>query len=308
MIDINDKRIQQFGYLGLRARQVVEGFITGLHKSPFHGFSVEFSEHRSYNSGESIRHIDWKLFSRTEKLFVKRFEEETNLRCQLVIDGSRSMLFPNVVSRPEEMQSKFKYSIFLVAVFMYICRMQRDAVGLSLITDKLETQTLAKSTFSHHQLLMNILQNHLTSLPKTENVPSVLVPNLHQIAERIHKRSMVIIMSDFLDIDHDPQFILDAIQHLKHNGHEVIVFNTIDKSLEENFSFDNRPYKFVDMENKSIIKVRPAEIRDNYVKLFSDFLNEIRTQCPKYKVDFIDVDIQNPLEKTLLNFFAKRSV
>jgi uncharacterized protein (DUF58 family) len=308
LIDLNDKRLQQFGYLGLRARQVVEGFITGLHKSPFHGFSVEFSEHRAYNPGESIRHIDWKLFGKTEKLFVKRYEEETNLRCRLIVDGSASMLFPNIKSRPEEMQSKYQFSIFLSAVFMYLFRLQRDAVGLSIVTDKLEEHTNAKSTFIHHQFLMNILQNHLSTLPEKEAAQSVLIPNLHQIAERIHKRSMVIIMTDLFDVNHDAKEVLNALQHFKHNGHEVILFHILDRKWEEHFDYDNRPYRFIDLEDKSTIKVRPAEIRDLYQKKFAELTHDIKEQCPKYGVDYVEADIQDGLEKTLLGFFAKRAV
>ena len=308
MIELNDKRLQQFGYLGLRARQVVEGFITGRHKSPFHGFSVEFSEHRSYNQGESIRHIDWKLFARTEKLFIKRYEEETNLRCRLIVDGSASMLFPNISSRPEEMQSKYQFAVFLSAVFMYLFRLQRDAVGLSVITDKLETHTNAKSTFIHHQFLMNKLQEHLNALPKREAANSLIIPNLHQIAERIHKRSMVIIMSDLFDVSHNTKDILNALQHFKHNGHEVILFHILDREKEEHFNYDNKPYRFVDLEDKSTIKLRPAEIRDLYRQKFKELTEDIREQCPKYGVDYVDVDIQDGLEKTLLGFFAKRAV
>jgi uncharacterized protein (DUF58 family) len=308
LIDWNDKRLQQFGYLGLRAKQIVEGFITGLHKSPFHGFSVEFSEHRQYNSGESTRFIDWKLFARSEKLFIKRFEEETNLRCRLIIDGSASMLFPNDTNKPLELQSKYNFAVFIAAVLMIIFRQQRDAVGLSLINKDIDTHTSAKSTFIHHQFLMSILQKHLDKVKKESEPETLLVPALHQIAERIHRRSMVIILSDLLDAAHSPDAILDALQHLRHNGNEVIIFHTLDKKLEENFEFDNAPHKFIDLENKSIIKIRPAEVREIYKKNFEKLMNEIRSKSPKYGVDYYEADINSGLEGVLLPFFARRRV
>jgi len=308
LIDWNDKRLQQFGYLGLRARQVVEGFITGLHKSPFHGFSVEFSEHRQYNAGESTRFIDWKLYARSEKLFIKRFEEETNLRCRIIIDGSASMLFPGDTSRPQEQQTKFDFAVFVAAVFMMIFRHQRDAVGLSVVENGLETHTSAKSTFIHHQFLMNILEQHLEKVKKSPSPETRLVPALHEIAERIHRRSMIIIISDLFDAAHNPDALLDALQHLRHNGNEVIIFHTLDKKFEEDFAFSNAPHKFIDLENKTVIKIRPGEIRDVYQKKFAALMRDIREKSPQYGVDYVEADINAGLENVLLPFFARRRV
>ncbi len=306
MIDWNDKRLQQFGYLGLRARQVVEGFITGLHKSPFHGFSVEFSEHRLYNTGESTRFIDWKLFARTDKLFIKRFEEETNLRCRLKIDGSESMLFPNDKTQATEQQTKFNFSVFLAAVFMTSFRSQRDAVGLSVVNDGLTLHTTAKSTFIHHQFLMSQLQSHLENVKKTPAPQTNLVEALHEVAERIHRRSMVVIFSDLLDVAHNTDELIDALQHLRHNGNEVILFHTLDKKFEEQFDFDNAPHKFIDLENKGVVKIRPAEVREMYRKNFAKLMSEIRTKSPQYGVEYIEADIAAGLENVLLPFFARR--
>lgn len=308
MIDWNDQRLQQFGYLGLRARQVVEGFITGLHKSPFHGFSVEFSEHRQYNSGESTRFIDWKLFARADKLFVKRFEEETNLRCRLIIDGSASMLFPEDHSKAPEHQSKFQYSVFLAAVFMLIFRQQRDAVGLSLVNEGLALHTSARSTFIHHQFLMSQLQQHFEQVKRNPLPRTQLVSALHEIAERIHRRSMVLIFSDLFDAGHDPQALSDALQHLRHNGHEVILFHVLDRTLEEEFGFSNAPHKFIDLENHSVIRVRPAEIRDAYRKKFEDFIGEIRNNAPRYGIEYVQADISSDPSQVLMPFFARRRV
>lgn len=306
MIDFSDHRIQQFGYLELRARQVVEGFITGLHKSPFHGFSVEFSEHRQYNTGESTRNIDWKLYARTDKLFVKRFEEETNLRCQLVIDGSPSMLFPERADGEEELRSKFAFSIFSAAVFLVLLRQQRDSAGLSIISSTLDVHTPARSTIAHHQYLMGLLENHYKNLKPSKNTFTDLATNLHLIAEQIHRRSLVIILSDLLDSSHKPEALFDALQHLKHNKHDVIIFHVLDNAHEVDFEYDNKPYRFVDIENGSELKIRPAEIKAEYKRRFESFRELMRINAVQYGVDFCEADIRNGLNGVLLPFFARR--
>ncbi|NLL28413.1 MAG: DUF58 domain-containing protein [Bacteroidales bacterium] len=306
MIDWNDNLLQQFGYLGLRAQQVVSGFITGQHRSPFHGFSVEFSEHRPYNSGESTRFLDWKLYARSEKLFIKKFEEETNLRCQMIVDGSASMLFPNDKNRPVEMQSKYNFSVFLAAVFMIIFRHQRDAVGLSIVDSILRKHTDTKSTFNHHQYLMGLLQNHLDNIKEQSDRETRLAETLHEVAERIHRRSMVMIFSDLFDIAHDSSELIDALQHLRHNGNEIILFHTIDKKFEEDFDFDNAPRKFIDLENNSVVKIRPAEVREMYRKKFAEMMSEIKEKSPQYGIDYVEADINLGLEGVLMPFFARR--
>lgn len=306
MIDWNDNLLQQFGYLGLRAQQVVSGFITGQHRSPFHGFSVEFSEHRPYNSGESTRFLDWKLYARSEKLFIKKFEEETNLRCQMIVDGSASMLFPNDKSKLTEMQSKYNFSVFLAAVFMIIFRHQRDAVGLSIVDNTLRKHTDTKSTFNHHQYLMGLLQNHLDNIKEQSNRETRLAETLHEVAERIHRRSMVMIFSDLFDIAHDSSDLIDALQHLRHNGNEIILFHTIDKKFEEDFDFDNAPRKFIDLENNSVLKIRPAEVRELYRKKYAELMSEIKEKSPQYGIDYVEADINIGLEGVLMPFFARR--
>lgn len=308
MIDFNDKRVQQFGYLELRARQVVEGFITGLHKSPFHGFSVEFSEHRQYNPGESIRFIDWKLYGRTEKLFIKRFEEETNLRARIIFDVSPSMLFPGKKDGAEEYRSKYNFGIFIAAVLMQIARQQRDAIGLSLVADELLQHTQARSTYAHHDFLMKLLEQQLDYAETMPLQASNLVENFHQIAERIHRRSMVIIISDFLDTQASIDQILDSFQHFMHNKHEVILFHLMDKKHEMEFDFSNKPHYFIDLENKQKIKVRPHSVRNTYRQRFSEFYKNLEIECGKYGIDYIEADINQGLEGVLMPFFMKRLV
>src|SRR5690606_25731655 len=190
---INREKLASFGNLELLAKQVVEGFITGLHKSPFHGFSVEFAEHRLYNTGESTKHIDWKLYGRTEKLFIKRYEEETNLRCQLIIDASSSMYFPEIDFNAEKF-NKIKFSVYAAAAIMNLLKKQRDAVGLSIFSDKLDVHSPTKSSSVHHKYLINELESLINSPKKNTKTSSINA--LHTIAETVHKRSLMIIFSD----------------------------------------------------------------------------------------------------------------
>lgn len=297
---------QRFGILELLARQVVEGFITGLHKSPFHGFSVEFAEHRIYNPGESTRNIDWKLFARTEKLFVKRFEEETNLRCQLVIDNSSSMYFPGY-GQGADKPSKLGFSVECAAAIALLLRKQRDAVGLSIISDKTELHTQARSNSVHHRMHFTQLeriyqkQNHV--LNKRTNTTELL----HHLADNIPKRSLVIIFSDLMDNTAKPEEVFAALQHLKHNKHEVILFHVHEKEKEVDFEYDNRPYKFIDMETGHEMKLNPADIRKTYVKRLKEFHEQLRLKCMQYQIDFVPATINQGYDKVLMSFLIKRS-
>jgi uncharacterized protein (DUF58 family) len=219
---VNQQEIQRFGHLELLAKQVVEGFITGLHKSPFHGFSVEFAEHRLYNTGESTRHIDWKLFGRTEKLFVKRYEEETNLRCQLVIDNSSSMHFPE--PGQSKIPNKIDFSVHAAAALAYLLRMQRDAVGLSVFSDTMEMNTPPRSSSVHHKLLFSQFEDLLRHKGLELAKKTVAASALHEIAETIHRRSLVIIFSDMMDSRASSEELFSALQHLRYNKHEVVLF------------------------------------------------------------------------------------
>ena len=298
-----DPEIQQYSHLELLARQVVEGFITGLHKSPFHGFSVEFAEHRLYNTGESTRHIDWKLYARTEKLFVKRFEEETNLRCQLVIDQSPSMFYPEKSSYGNKMQ----FSIYAAASLMELLKKQRDAVGLSFFSEGLTSYFPARSSLVHRKLMLNEMEKMLeiTDVPPASD--SLLAKSLHDIAERIHKRSLVVIFSDIIDHMEEREDVVSALRHLKHNKHEVILFHTFDRDTEMNFEFDNRPYRFVDVESGDEMKVNPAEVKEKYREMTKLYFNDIRMECHHFGIDFIEADIQLGFHQVLYPYLVKRS-
>jgi uncharacterized protein (DUF58 family) len=301
MNQIDRSKIAKFGNIELLAKQVVEGFITGLHKSPFHGFSVEFAEHRLYNKGESTRHIDWKLYGRTEKLFTKKYEEETNLRCQIVIDCSSSMLFPL-----NEKQSKLSFSIYTAASLIELLKRQRDAVGISLFKDKLNLHTSAKSSTRHHMYLYNELEKHLIKYSQATKTSTATIQALHDIAELTHKRSLVVIFSDLLDDPEKQDQFFQALQHLKHNKHEVIVFHTIDKKKEINFELENRPYNLVDMETGENIKLQPNQFKESYKKTIEAYFKKIKLKCADYKIDFMPADINSGYYDVLLKYLLKR--
>ena len=298
---IKREYLEQFGSLEIMAKQVVEGFITGLHKSPFHGFSVEFAEHRLYNQGESTRHVDWKLYARTEKLFTKKYEEETNLRCQMVLDCSSSMYFQH-----DDNWSKIKYSIYAMASLMELLKKQRDAVGLSLFTDKLELHTETKSSVRHQRYLYGRLEQQLHDYDKTNLKSTSAIDALHDIAELSHKRSMIMIFSDMLDDPDQKDQLFEALQHLKHNKHEVILFHVVDKKSELDFAFENRPYTLVDMESGEKLKLMPSEVKEHYVKQTKAYFKDIKEKCGAYGIDFMEVDVNKPLNQVLIQYLTKR--
>ena len=305
MEEINSQRIQEFSHLELIAKQVVEGFITGLHKSPFHGFSVEFAEHRLYNTGESTKHIDWKLFGRTEKLFTKRYEEETNLRCQIIIDNSSSMYYPEVKKPSLDNLNKMSFSVYSAAALIYLLKKQRDAVGLSIFSDSVELQTQARSSSVHQKLMFHELEELLTNIdrPMKKTFASTAI---HQIAENISKRSLVIIFSDMMDHAENTEDMFSAMQHLKHNKHEVILFHVIDKKHEIDFQFENRPYLFVDVETGEKVKVHTNEVKDNYIQSMAKYRQELILRCGQYRIDFVEADINEGFRQILLPYLIKR--
>jgi uncharacterized protein (DUF58 family) len=297
-----DQHIRQLANLELLARQVVEGFITGLHQSPFHGFSVEFAEHRLYNSGESVKNIDWKLLARTDKLFVKQFEEETNLRCHLLLDISSSMNFP------DKGINKLQFSIYAVASLMYLFKKQRDAFGLCLFSDKVDLMTQIKSTTSHLFYLYAELEKAYNS-PK-QNTSTNITNVLHQVAGQIHQRSMVIIFSDMLENSLNSEkmnALFAAIQHLKYNKHEVVIFNVSDRKREVEFDFDNRPHQFIDIESGEQVRVHPGKIRDAYISSLTQYRHELELKCAQYHIDIIDAFIEDGYNDVLKSYLIKRN-
>ena len=303
---IDQLKLQEFGHLEFLARQVVEGFITGLHKSPFHGFSVEFAEHRAYNTGESIKHIDWKLYGRTDKLFVKRYEEETNLRCQIIIDNSSSMYFPVREKRSAEHPNKITFAVYCAAALIYLLRKQRDAVGLSIFSEKIELHTPAKSNPIHHKMLIYELEKMLAPYTADVHKKTLATESLHEIAEAIHKRSLVIIFSDMMESYHETGELFSALQHLRHNKHEVVLFHVVDKNKETDFDYENRPHKFIDMESGEEIKVHPQEVKEIYTNAISDYNKKLKLHCNRYHIDFVEADINAGFYQVLLPYLLKR--
>ncbi len=298
---IDDQHLHLNANLELLARQVVEGFITGLHKSPFHGFSVEFAEHRLYNVGDNVKNIDWKLYARTDKLFSKRYEEETNLRCQFIIDVSSSMYFPL------NKYNKLNFAVQSVASLIYLLKRQRDAFGLSLFTDHLVLNSQARSTTTHQKFLFAKLEEILNSAPL--NVKTNVPQALHQIAELIHKRSLVVIFSDMLNTvqdEHHIENLFAALQHLKFNKHEVVIFNVVDAAKEVKFQFESRPYEFVDMETGAVMKTHTSKVKDAYLSKMEEYRRAIQLKCTQYKIDMVDADIAEGFYPVLQAYLIKR--
>jgi uncharacterized protein (DUF58 family) len=303
---IDFTQLTQFVNLELVAKQVVEGFITGIHKRPMHGFSVEFAEHRQYNPGEPTKHIDWKLYAKTDKLFVKRFEEETNLRCHIVIDRSSSMYFPLRDEYSLKNPNKIFYAIYAAAVLIQILKGQRDAVGLSIFSDTLELHTRARGGETHLKMIYRELEKILQPISKETRSNSMVTDTLHRIAEQIHKRSMVVIFSDMFESKTNTDELMLALQHLRHNKHDVLLFHTYDKKLEFDFAYDNRLYKFIDMETGSEAKLHSNHIREYYQAAIGDYFQELNLKCGQYQIDLIPVDIHRGLEQILIPYLLKR--
>jgi uncharacterized protein (DUF58 family) len=292
------ERIKEMGHIDFLARQLVDGFITGLHKSPYHGFSVEFAEHKLYNTGESTRHIDWKVYAKTDRLYTKRYEEETNLRCQLVLDVSSSMYYPR------ETKGKLMYSLLSAAALAYMLQRQRDAVGLATFSDKIEFTSQIRSTSTHLNKLLIQLQQ-IADEEKLESKTSVSTI-LHEIAEMNPRRSLIILFSDMFD-SHETEEVFKGLQHLKHNQHEVLLFHITDKKTEFDFAFDDRPYEFIDLESGDRMKLNPSEVKTAYREQIDHFYKELKLKCGQLKIDFIPMDIHNDFNDVLYAYMVKRS-
>ena len=305
-VQIDLSQLTQYDNLEFVAKQVVEGFITGIHKSPLHGFSVEFAEHRQYNTGEPTKHIDWKLFAKTDKLFVKRYEEETNLRCHIIIDNSSSMYFPIQEKYTLAEPNKIMFSVYAAAALMQIFKNQRDAVGLSVFSDKLELHTPARGGDTHQKMLYRELEKILQPISKEVQRKTMVTDTLHRIAEQIHKRSLVVIFSDMFESQAPTEELLLALQHLKHNKHEVLLFHTYHKKMEFDFAFENRLYRFVDMESGGEVKIHSNEIRDYYRHIVGDFFRELTLKCGQYQIDMVAADITKGFDQILLPYLLKR--
>jgi uncharacterized protein (DUF58 family) len=296
-------KIKPFENLELLAHQIVEGFISGMHKSPFHGFSAEFAEHKIYNTGESTKHIDWKLFAKTDRLYTKRYEEETNLRCHFILDNSSSMHFPILTKDEPFYHSKIGFSVLAIASLMNLLKKQRDAVGLSVFSNEYEYYAPDKGSERHHRMLLSKLEEVQLQVEKSKTTDTVQY--LHQIAEKLNRRSMVVLFTDMFQHD-DEQKLLGALQHLKHNKHKVVLFHTYDSKRELNFDYDQTPRKFIDLETGEEIKIFANSTKDDYQKMMIDFFKSIKLACSKNAIQYIPVDVQEGFEKILTIYLAER--
>lgn len=302
-IDTSSSQLHEISQLELLAQQIVEGFIVGLHKSPFHGFSVEFAEHRLYNSGESTRNLDWKVFARTEKLFTKKYEEETNLRCQIIIDHSSSMYYPYDPQKVDVQHSKIGFSAVAAASIMQLLKKQRDAFGLGLFSDKLDVLTSCRSSTTHFRLMLSHLEQLLLASKKDHKTSAA--KTLHEIAESIHRRSLVILFSDMFD-GNETEELFSALQHLRHNKHEVILFHVTDKKHELDFDFENRPYQFIDLESGEEIKLQSGQVKQHYLEHMQAYMKELITRCHQYRIEFVEADINKGFNQILMPYLVKR--
>ena len=293
-----------FKNLELLARQVVEGFIAGMHKSPFHGFSAEFAEHKIYNQGESTKHIDWKLFAKTDKLFTKRYDEETNLRCHLIMDNSSSMHYPQLKEFSINKLNKIAFAALAGASLMHILKKQRDAVGLSIYSDAYDFYSPDKGSERHHQMLLGQLSKMVMSKPLNKKTETYTY--LHQIAENIHRRSLIFFFTDMFQTSTDQTKLFEALRHLKHNKHEVVLFHVFDKEKELKFDFNNTPKRFIDVETGEYINLYPDTIKDSYESKVQSYFDELRIKCGQYQIKYVEADITKSFDKILTTYMVER--
>ncbi|WP_396184284.1 DUF58 domain-containing protein [Flavobacterium sp.] len=297
--------ISGFKHLELLANQVVEGFISGMHKSPFHGFSAEFAEHKVYNQGESTKYIDWKLFAKTDRLYTKRYEEETNLRCHLIIDNSSSMHYPKLKEGEPFYESKIGFSVLASAVLMNLLKKQRDAVGLSVFSDAYEYYAPEKGSDRHHRMILNKLEDLLEN-PKVPK-PTETVTFLHQIAEKLHRRSMIVLFTDMFQ-EGEETALFNALQHLKHDKHKVVLFHVIDEKRELNFDFDNAPRKFIDVETGESVNLFAENIKETYEKNVESYFKKVAMTCAQNKIKYVPVNVGANFEKILTTYLVEKQM
>ncbi len=302
-IESQIEKISSFQHLELLANQIVEGFISGMHKSPFHGFSAEFAEHKVYNIGESTKHIDWKLFAKTDRLYSKQFEEDTNLRCHIIIDNSSSMHYPKLEDKEKFFQNKIGFSVLASAVLMNILKQQRDAVGLSVFSDFYEYYAPEKGSDRHHRMILNTLENLLEKPKVRKNTDTITF--LHQIAEKIHRRSMIILFTDMFQLG-DEEKLFTALQHLKHNKHKVVLFHVIDNKTELNFDFDNAPRKFIDVETGDEVNIFADNMKEEYEKGVNNYFKKLALTCAQNKIKYVPVGVSDNFEKVLTTYLAEK--
>lgn len=299
---LDHELLSQLAPLELRARKIVEGFISGLHKSPHHGFSVEFAEHRPYNPGDDIKHIDWKVYGKTERLFVKKYEEETNLRCYLLLDTSSSMYFKYFSP-----WTKLRYAIHFGSALMYLMHRQRDACGLITFGEEIDRFVPAKSSYSHLRMVFSELEKLLEVEKHTEQQRKTATAKvLHEVAERLNHRSLVVVLTDLFENVEEHDQLVSALKHLRHRNHEVLLFNVLEEKSERELDFPDRRLRMQDMETGSQMEVLPAQIREDYQKKVEELTHRFKIACSEFQIDFEQLDTQSAFDLALLAYLNKR--
>ncbi|TVR15162.1 MAG: DUF58 domain-containing protein [Balneolaceae bacterium] len=295
--------LTQLAPLDLKARTIVEGFISGLHRSPFHGFSVEFAEHRPYNQGDDFKHIDWKVYGKTERFYVKQFEAETNLRAHIVLDVSSSMYFKHFAE-----WSKLRYAIHYAASLIYMMHRQRDACGLVLFDEEIRTVFPPKSSYSHVRMLYRELEEQLEDETKKAALKrgSASANALHKLAESLKRRSLVVIITDLFENVENHDALISSLRHLRHQKNEVLLFNILEHKSERELDFPDGKFLFEDMETGSELEVIPAQVKDDYWKKVSELTQKFKIACNETGVDFEEIDTQSPFDLALLAYLNKR--
>lgn len=293
-----------FQNLELLANQVVEGFISGIHKSPFHGFSAEFAEHKIYNNGESTKHIDWKLYAKTDKLYTKRYEEETNLRCHIILDNSASMYYPEIKNLSIDNLNKVGFGVLATAALMNVLKRQRDAVGLSVYSDKYNFYASEKGSERHHQMLLAKLSE--ISIDSAPAKQTETYEHLHLIAEKVKRRSLIFLFTDMFQTATDDDKLFDALKHLKYNKHEVVLFHLLDKDKELHFNFDNTPKRFLDVETGEHIDLYSDSIKEAYSERLRSYFDTLKLRCLQYKIKYVDVDVKADFSTVFNTYMVER--
>ena len=286
---LKPEAVSKLANMNLVARLVVEGFITGLHRSPYHGFSVEFAEYRQYMPGDDIRHIDWKVYGKTDRFYVKQFEEETNLKSYILLDSSASMSYSS------HSITKFQYATYFAAALTYLMLKQRDSVGLVTFAQKIKKYLPPRSVNTYLSIILQQLQK--TRVSSTTNIAETF----HQMAERINRRGLIIVLSDLMD---NPEKVISGLKHFRHKKHEIIVFHILDP-FERTFNF-KQDATFVDLESGEKIVTQPWHIQNEYRKLVTDFIQTYKNQCLANRIDYVLIDTQQDFDRVLMQYLIKR--
>ncbi len=295
--------LSKLSSIELRAKKIIEGFISGLHRSPYHGFSVEFAEHRPYNPGDDFKHIDWKQYGKKERFYVKQYEEETNLRCYVLLDTSSSMHFKHFGA-----WSKLRYGAHFAASLMYLMHRQRDASGLIPFNTEIETFIPAKGTYNHLRQIYLELEKQLIREENNDETKrkTASAKVIHEVAERLNHRSLVVIITDLFENIDQHEALISSLKHLRHRKHEVLLFNVLEKRSERDLDFDETRFVFEDMENEAEIEVIPAQVREDYKAKVAEYTHKFKMACSEFEIDFEEIDTEGQFDQALLAFLNKR--